>query len=147
MTRPTASPSTERVRLHSAVAKPALCVTTGMVGLGALCQVKSLLAGEGAGTIETIAFLAFGFLPLWKMWSLYRRVYMTRTGIELTRPPRIVPWSKVGDAFRIPMTGLVAPICCLGINDPDNWDLHFFGRADFDQLVARGRPKRAGAPD
>jgi hypothetical protein len=43
------------------------------------------------------------------------------------------------------MTGSLTPICCIGINDPDNWDLHFLGRDDFDEVVARGRPRRAGA--
>lgn len=142
MTKPTASPSTERIRLHSAVAKPAVCVVTGIFGIGALAQATSILAGEGTDLIVAVPLFAVVALLVWKMWRLYQRVYMTRAGIELTRPPRLVPWSNVGDAFRIPMTGSLTPICCIGISDPDNWDLHFLGRADFDEVVARGCPSR-----
>jgi hypothetical protein len=119
---------------------------TAIFGMGALAQVTSIFAVEGADPIVAIPFFAFGALLVWKMWSLYQPVYMTRAGIELTRPARIVPWAQVGDAFRIPMTGSLTPICCIGIHDPDNWDLHFLGRDDFDEVVARGRPPRAEAP-
>jgi hypothetical protein len=84
-----------------------------------------------------------------RMWRLYQRVYLTRDGLELTCPPRVVPWSKVGDAFRYPLSGSLMPICCIGINDAPSWDLLFFGRDDFDRVVQDGRSRwrepRAGS--
>jgi hypothetical protein len=140
MAEPTSTPSSERIPLHSALAKPGLCVLTGVHVLGTLGQVKVTVVDDVAMPIAGVVLLAFGSLIIWKMWSLYQRVYMTREGIELTRPPRLVPWSKVGDAFRSPMTGL-PPICCIGIRDPETWDLHFIGRLDFEHVIREGRAK------
>jgi hypothetical protein len=141
MPSPIASPGTDRIPLHSIFAKPGLCLFMGMYVLGMLGLLKSTLADEGPGPVAIAIALSLGGLLLWKVRSLYRRVYMTREGIELTRPPRLVPWSKVGDAFRIPLTGSVAPICCIGIRDLETWDLHFMGRQDFDQVFAEGRKR------
>jgi hypothetical protein len=142
MANPISSSSTERIPLHSIVARPLVWIMTAIYVTGALGQSRSLLAGGEAGPRALVIAIALaGGLMLWKVWSLCQRVYMTPEGIELTRPPRVVPWSRVGDAFRIPLTGSVTPICCIGIHDAENWDLHFLGRADFDQVIGARRAK------
>jgi hypothetical protein len=141
MADPISSPSAERIPLHSTFAKPALCAFAGIYMIGTLGLLKARLAGEGPGPVASGVVLLLGGMMLRRMLSLYQRVYMTRHGIELTRPPRVVPWSKVGDTFRMPLTGSVAPTCCIGIRDPETWDLHFLGREDFDQVVAANRKR------
>jgi hypothetical protein len=142
MSKQISAPSAERIPLHSMAAKPGLCVFTGIYALAVLGLSRSMLAGDGVGLVELSVVVLAGGLMIGRMWSLYQRVYMTREGLELTRPIRIVPWAQVGDAFRVPLTGTVASICCIGIRDLENWDLYFMGRADFDQVVGNGRPKR-----
>jgi hypothetical protein len=142
MPSPIPSSGPERIPLHSIFAKPAFYVFLGMHVLVMLGLLTSALVDEEPGPVAmAVALPVGGLLLLWKMRSLYRRVYMTRGGIELTRPPRLVPWSKVGDAFRFPLTGSVAPICCIGIREPETWDLHFMGRRDFDQVFAEARQR------
>jgi len=142
MPSPIAPSGNERIPLHSIFAKPAFYVFLGMHVLIILSLLTSALVDQEPGPVAmAVALPIGGLLLLWKMWTLCRRVYMTREGIELTDPPRLVPWSKVGDAFRFPLTGSVAPICCIGIRDPETWDLHFMGRRDFDQVFADARQR------
>lgn len=133
----------ERIRLHSAGAKPGLFVVTAIYAMGPISALRSVLDGsKGSDPLAFIALIILGGLLVLKMWRLYQPVYMTREGIELARPARVVPWRLVGDAFRVPMTGSLAPMCCIGINDAENWDLYFLGRNDFDDVVRRFRTAR-----
>jgi hypothetical protein len=135
--------SSLRIPLHSALAKPMACAITGMCAFGVSGLVVAALKGDEAlhpGVLLPIS-LSLG-LMVWKMWDLCQRVYLTSDGIELNRPPRVVPWSQVGAAFRVPLMGSWPSTCCIGINEPDNWDLHFFGRQDFESVVAQFRPAK-----
>jgi hypothetical protein len=132
--------SAPRIPLHSALAQPVACAVTSVYafGVGGMC----LSAWEGQAALHPGALLAISLclgLMVWKMWGLCQRVYMTRAGIELTNPARVIPWRQVGDTFRVPLLGSWPSTYCLGINEPDNWDLHFFGRADLESVVAQFR--------
>lgn len=129
-----------KIRLHSAIAKPLAYVVTGIYTLGHCATTISAFRGEAGVHPAAVLAIAVPFgLMIVRMWSLCQRVYMTTDGIELTRPPRLVPWAKIGDTFRYPLLGSLPPTCCIGINDAENWDLHFFGRRDFETVVARFR--------
>jgi hypothetical protein len=141
MSDPITSPSTERIRLHSRAGKPVLCLITGFYVLGAIGQVLSMLKHEVNPVVSSIVLVLIG-LTIVKAWDLYQRVYMTREGIELTRPPRVIPWARVGDAFHAPLAGPLLRICRIGVLDAENWDLRFFGRTDFERVLGAGRPKR-----
>jgi hypothetical protein len=133
--------SSPRIPLHSAIGKPLLYTFTGMWLLG-VCglSVSAFRREPGMHPLVVLASALLAGLMAWRLWVLCQRVYVTSDGIELTRPPRVVPWQKVGDIFRVPRFGSLWPTCCIGINDAENWDLRFFARRDFEQVIARFRP-------
>jgi len=96
---------------------------------------------RGEEDLHPIALLAISLcmgVMVLKMWDSCPHVYMTREGIELTKPSRVIPWRLIGDTFRVPMSSW-SSTCCIGINECGNWDLKFFGREDFEDVVAKFR--------
>jgi hypothetical protein len=135
-----ATSSSSRIPLHSAIAQPLLCGVTAMNALGIIGL--SLSALEPKAGVHPVAILVIALalgLTTSKMWARCQRVYATKAGIELTKPPRLIPWRKIGDTFRVPLLGSFPSTCCIGINDTENWDLYFYGRCNFEAVIARFR--------
>ncbi|HYP87712.1 MAG TPA: hypothetical protein VEQ59_06155, partial [Polyangiaceae bacterium] len=134
--------SSPRIPLHSARARPLAWTFTSVYALGVGGLATSVLREQEA--LHPLALLAISVclgMLIWKMWDLCRCVYMTREGIEVTRPRRVFPWHRIGNAFHEGLTRSWPPICHISINEAldHEWDLQFFGRSDFESVVSRFR--------